>query len=259
MAASFGVEFPDSIVDGLIEVFRSGEGLVSEVMPLQVAPETLDVVQLRSVFRQPLDREPVGPRGEGGASRLAGVDRAVVEDQNEGLDRNPELGTIAPVDLLQESDEVRASFGPARAHDQVAPGPVEHAEHRHFGALARGRNAQIGPPLGPDVRQVRGVRASDSSANRSTMSPASAWALSSFRRRPARSTTFPSWRPFSVWPARRQRKSPFGAAPRTALSTRCARPRVSRSHGPDAAASSWGDPPPDRTGPPRPRPTRTRL
>ena len=106
MAASFGIEFPDSIVDGLIEVFGSGEGLVSEVMPLQVAPERLDVVQLRSVFRQPLDREPVGARGESGAGRLAGVDRAVIQDQNEGLDRNPELGTLAPVDLLQESDEV---------------------------------------------------------------------------------------------------------------------------------------------------------
>jgi hypothetical protein len=106
MAASFGVEFPDSIVDGLIEVFRSRGGLVSEVMPLQVAPEHLDIVQLRSVFRQPLDREPVGTRGEGGPGRLAGVDRTVVEDQNEGLDRNPELGTIAPINLLQESDEV---------------------------------------------------------------------------------------------------------------------------------------------------------
>jgi hypothetical protein len=105
MAASFGIEFPDGIVDGLIEVFRSGEGLVSEVMPLQVAPDPFDVVQLRSVFRQPLDREPVGALGEGGASRLAGVDRTVVEDQNEGLDRDAELGTIAAVDLLQESDE----------------------------------------------------------------------------------------------------------------------------------------------------------
>src|SRR5436305_4916483 len=82
MAASFGIEFPDGIMDGLIEVFRSGEGLVGEVMPLQVAPETLAIVQLRSVFRQPLDREPVGTRGEGAARRLAGVDRTVIEDQN---------------------------------------------------------------------------------------------------------------------------------------------------------------------------------
>src|SRR3954467_5483636 len=70
MAASFGIEFPDGVVDGLIEVVRSGEGLVSEMMPLQVAPETLDM----------------SPLGEGGTSRLAGVDRTVVEDQNEGLD-----------------------------------------------------------------------------------------------------------------------------------------------------------------------------
>src|SRR3954463_14307389 len=106
MAASFGIEFPDGVVDGLIEVVRSGEGLGSEMMPLQVAPETLDIVQLRSVFRQPLDPEPMSPLGEGGTSRLAGVDRTVVEDQNEGLDRDAELGTIAAVDLLQESDEV---------------------------------------------------------------------------------------------------------------------------------------------------------
>src|SRR5689334_8658172 len=51
IAASFGIECPDGVVDGLIEVAWSGEGLVSEVMPLQVAPETLDIVQLRSGFR----------------------------------------------------------------------------------------------------------------------------------------------------------------------------------------------------------------
>src|SRR4051794_15251888 len=32
---------------------------------------------------------------------------------------------------------------------------AEHPEHRHFRRLARRRNAQIGPSLGPDVRQVR--------------------------------------------------------------------------------------------------------
>ena len=39
-------------------------------------------------------------------------------------------------------------------NDELATRPVEHAEHRHFGALARRRNAQIGPFLGPDVRQI---------------------------------------------------------------------------------------------------------
>ena len=65
MAASFGVELDDGLVDGAIKVIRAGEGLMSEVMPLQVAPDPFDVVELRSVFRQPLDPEPVGALGEG--------------------------------------------------------------------------------------------------------------------------------------------------------------------------------------------------
>ncbi len=65
MAASFGVELDDGLLDGAIKVIRAGEGLVSEVMPLQVAPDPFNVVQLRGVFRQPRDREPVGALGEG--------------------------------------------------------------------------------------------------------------------------------------------------------------------------------------------------
>src|SRR3954464_11581787 len=104
MAVSFGVELPGGLMDGAIQVFRSREGLMSEVVPLQVAPDRFDVVELWGVFRKPFDPEPVGALGERGAARLAGVDRAVVEDEHDRLDRNPELGTIATVDLPQESD-----------------------------------------------------------------------------------------------------------------------------------------------------------
>src|SRR5215207_9161341 len=52
---------------------------------------------------------------------------------------------ITPINLLQKSNEVRTSFRPAGAHDELARGPVEHAEHRHFRTLARRWNAQIGP------------------------------------------------------------------------------------------------------------------
>ena len=92
MAVSFGIEFHDGFMDGAVEAIRAGEGLVSEMMPLEVAPENLDVVQLRSIFRQPLDREPVGALGEGRTRHLAGVDRAVVEDEHDRRDRNPERG-----------------------------------------------------------------------------------------------------------------------------------------------------------------------
>src|SRR3954447_8667977 len=155
MAVSFGIKLDDSLVNGAVEVIRAGEGLMSEVMPLQVAPDPFNIVQLRGVFRQPLDREPVGARREGSAACLTRVDRAVVEDKHDGLEHYPELGTVAPINLLQQSNEVRASFGPAGAHDELATSPIEHAEHRYFGALARGRNAQVGPLLGPDVRQIR--------------------------------------------------------------------------------------------------------
>src|SRR5215218_9039162 len=76
MAVSFGVERDDGLMDRAVEVIRAGEGLVSQGMPLQVAPDPFDVVQLRSVFRQPLDREPVSALGEGGTGGFAGVDRA---------------------------------------------------------------------------------------------------------------------------------------------------------------------------------------
>src|SRR5215210_29006 len=99
MAGSFGVELHHGFLDGAIEIVRSRERLMSEVMPLQVAPDRFDVVELWGILRKPFDPEPVGVLGEGGAARLAGVDRAVVEDEHEGLGRHPELGTIATVDL----------------------------------------------------------------------------------------------------------------------------------------------------------------
>src|SRR4051794_35045644 len=59
MAMALPVELHASFVDGAVEVIGTGERLMSEVMPLQVAPDPFNVVQLRGVFRQPLDREPV--------------------------------------------------------------------------------------------------------------------------------------------------------------------------------------------------------
>ena len=66
MAVSFGVELPGGVMDGAIEIVRSRERLMSEVMPLQVAPDRFDVVELWGAFRQPLDPEPLGALGERG-------------------------------------------------------------------------------------------------------------------------------------------------------------------------------------------------
>jgi hypothetical protein len=72
MAALFVIELHDGFLDGLVEVFEAGEGLVDEVMPLHIAPSLLDVVEFRSVLWQPFDTEPVRPLGECGCGCLAG-------------------------------------------------------------------------------------------------------------------------------------------------------------------------------------------
>src|SRR5919107_370552 len=99
IAVALGVELGDRAVDGAVEVIRTGEGLVGKMVPLQIAPYGLDVVQLRSVFRQPLDGEPVRPFGQGGGGRLAGVDRAVVEHEDDGSRRSARPRPPAPVEF----------------------------------------------------------------------------------------------------------------------------------------------------------------
>src|SRR5215207_8450120 len=65
MGVSFAIELHNSFMDVAVEIIRTIERLMSEVMTLQIAPENLDVVELRRVFRQPLNPEPVGAFGEG--------------------------------------------------------------------------------------------------------------------------------------------------------------------------------------------------
>ena len=61
MAVSFGVELEDGLVDGAIKVIRAGEGLVSEMMPLQVAPDPF-VIADRLWVKDRLDPEEEKPR-----------------------------------------------------------------------------------------------------------------------------------------------------------------------------------------------------
>jgi len=44
MAISFAIEHHDRLVDGIIEVFWTGESLMSKMMLFQIAPELFDVV-----------------------------------------------------------------------------------------------------------------------------------------------------------------------------------------------------------------------
>ena len=81
MGWSLVVETGDSIRDGAGESVGIGEGAIGELMLLEVAPASFDVVQLRGVFRQPFEGE-LGARGERLCGQLAGVDRPVIENRD---------------------------------------------------------------------------------------------------------------------------------------------------------------------------------
>src|SRR4051794_26880552 len=77
------VETGDSVRDGVGESIGIGEGVVGELMLLEVAPGSLDVIQFGGVFRQPFEGEP-GALGERAGCQLAAVDRSVVKNRNQG-------------------------------------------------------------------------------------------------------------------------------------------------------------------------------
>ena len=110
MAHALLVELSDSVMDALVEIVCSGEGLMSEMVSFQIAPGLFDVVEFGSVFWQPLDCQPVRSLGKRGARCLAGVDRAVVEREDGRLERDARLGPEASVKFLQQRDEVRAAL-----------------------------------------------------------------------------------------------------------------------------------------------------
>jgi hypothetical protein len=57
------VETGDSVRDGAFESVGIGEGAIGQIMLLEVAPASFDVVQFGGVFRQPFEGEP-GARSE---------------------------------------------------------------------------------------------------------------------------------------------------------------------------------------------------
>src|SRR5215218_754192 len=82
MGLSLVVEAGDRVRDGAGESIGIGEGAVGELMLLEVAPASLDIVQFGSVFWQPFKGEP-GAHGERLCGQLAGVDRPVIEHRNQ--------------------------------------------------------------------------------------------------------------------------------------------------------------------------------
>ena len=142
-------------VDFAIEGFGVGKCLMGQIMRLEIAPDTLDVVELRRIFWQPLDGEPVLARVERRQGDFTDMDRPIILDQHDGCCHAPGLGTKEAIELLQMRNEIGAALGPAGMHDEPARDVIERTHHGCFLGLPRRRHAQIGAAFGPRARQIR--------------------------------------------------------------------------------------------------------
>ena len=97
-------------MDCAVEGVGISEGLMCQMVRLEIVPDNLDVVEFGCVFWQPLDGEPVFARLDGFTSELADMDRPVVLDQYDRFYCPSWLRTQQVVELLEVSDEVAAAL-----------------------------------------------------------------------------------------------------------------------------------------------------
>src|SRR3954470_7107742 len=127
MRLSLVVETGDSVRDGAGERVGIGEGAVGELMLLEVAPASFDIVQFWGVFGQPFEGEP-GSLGERLCGQLAAVDWSVVENRNQGPGTFG--GAIGGTELIEQVDKVGGALGRAGMHEKGATDRIEGAKHR---------------------------------------------------------------------------------------------------------------------------------
>ena len=151
---SLAVQGFDGRVDFAIKRFGIGECLMGQMIRLEIAPDSLDVIELRGVFWQPLDGEPVLARIERRQGDFADMDRPIILDQHDGSCHAPRLGAKEAIELLQMGNEIGAALGPARMHDEPASYMIERTHHGHLLGLPRRRHTQVGTAFGPCPRQI---------------------------------------------------------------------------------------------------------
>jgi hypothetical protein len=129
---SLVVERGEGVMDGMVESVGSGEGVVGEIMLLEVAPASLDVIQLGGVFRQSFEGEP-GALGERAGCQPAAVDRSVVENRYRRALLPPFAGVARPT--------LGNPFGAVGAPAVAARSPARRGgQSRHTGAPASSRH-----------------------------------------------------------------------------------------------------------------------
>jgi len=116
MGSSLMVKTGDGVRDRAFESVGIGEGTIGQKMLLEVTPASLDVVQLGGVFRQPFEGEP-GACGERAGCQLAGVDRPVVENRDQGPGAFG--GAVGGAKLVEQGNKVGGTLGGAGVHEQA--------------------------------------------------------------------------------------------------------------------------------------------
>ena len=151
MSLSLVVETGDSVRDGAFESVGIGEGAIGELMLLEVAPTSLDVIQFGGVFRQPFEGEP-GALGERPCCQLAGVDWPVVEHRHQGPGSFG--GAVGGAELVEQGNKVGGALGGAGMHEKAAGAPDQR--RRASPAFSPGRalgcatRCRAGPSSAPD-------------------------------------------------------------------------------------------------------------
>src|SRR4051794_1884382 len=127
MRLSLVVETGDSVRDGAGERVGIGEGAVGELMLLEVAPASFDIVQFWGVFGQPFEGEP-GALGERLCGQLAAVDRPVIENRDQGPGAFG--GAVYGAVLIELGNEVGGALGGAGIDEQVQRGRMQRGVER---------------------------------------------------------------------------------------------------------------------------------
>jgi hypothetical protein len=128
-----------------------GESMVGELMLLEVAPASFDIVQLGGVFRQPFEGKPAA-LGERLCGQLAAMDRSVVEYRDQGP--GSFAGAVGGAKLVEQGDKIGRALGRAGMHEKLPTHRIKGPEHRPLCRLTRRLDAQIRSAPSPAARQI---------------------------------------------------------------------------------------------------------